>query len=170
MKSSLETPHIISTSFPNLKATPHKGLICINYSLKQMPICVNYFNDFNLFTKQSPKNPFITNNNISNNNNIVPFHKKTNYNSNEFFNNALQNVASSLDNPNLLRFSNDIEDFVKYVQTGKDLLNKIHYARVKRLSLYYKKNLQNKEKIDEMILKLSTLLNEKQEIIKVSNN
>ena len=89
------------------------------------------------------------------------FIKKTNYNSNEFFNNILQNVSSSPDNPIMLIFSNDIEDFVKYVQTGKDLLNKIHYTRVKRLSLYYKKNLQDKERIDEMILKLSTLLNEK---------
>jgi hypothetical protein len=169
MKSSPETSNIISTSFQNLKATQHKGLICINYSLKQVPICVNYFHDFNLFTKQLPKNPFITKNDTYNNN-IVPFHKKTNYNSNEFFNNILQNVSSSPDNPIMLIFSNDIEDFVKYVQTGKDLLNKIHYTRVKRLSLYYKKNLQNKEKIDEMILKLSTLLNEKKEIIKVRNN
>ena len=92
---------------------------------------------------------------------LFHFIKKTNYNSNEFFNTILQNVSSSPDNPIMLIFSNDIEDFVKYVQTGKDLLNKIHYTRVKRLSLYYKKNLQDKERIDEMILKLSTLLNEK---------
>ena len=75
---------------------------------------------------------------------LFHFIKKTNYNSNEFFNNILQNVSSSPNNPIMLIFSNDIEDFVKYVQTGKDLLNKIHYTRVKRLSLYYKKNLQDK--------------------------
>ena len=170
MKSSPETPHIISTSFQNLKTTPHKGLICINYSLKQMPICVNYFNDFHLFTKQAPKIPSNTNNDTYNNNKIVPFHKKTNYNSNEFFDTTLQPVSSSSDNPFMSKILKDIEDFVKCVQTGKDLLNKNHYTRVKRLSLCYKKNLQNKEIIDEMILKLSTILNEKKEIIKVSND
>ena len=60
---------------------------------------------------------------------LFHFIKKTNYNSNEFFNNILQNVSSSPNNPIMLIFSNDIEDFVKYVQTGKDLLNKIHYRK-----------------------------------------
>ena len=76
MKSSPETPDIISTSFQNLKTIQHKDLICINSSLKQMPICFNYFHDFNLFTKQFPKNNFITKNDTYNNNKIVSFHKK----------------------------------------------------------------------------------------------
>ena len=131
---------------------------------------INYFNDFNLFTKQPPNIALIANNNAFNNNNIVSFHTKTNYNAHEFFDNTPQPVSPSQTSSFMLKISTDIDDFVKCVQTGKDLLNKNHCTKVKRLSLCYKRNLQNQERVDEMILKLSSILNEQREVIKVSDD
>jgi hypothetical protein len=153
----------------NISRQKNLGLVCINYSLSHIQSqSINYLPDFRTFTNQNYETPLITQNNDSLlTKKYVQFHKKTNYNTNAFTETGFPLPSDMTPNSFDMTIDNLISELMRCIKSGQFLNNKVHIKRVERLSLFFKKNLQDETKVKKILSKLSDVLHENEESIKV---